>query len=181
MNEKVIWRPYARFTDFIIEGESAYGLNPCYWEELEELHTGLARTPLIHFEIIEYQMPDRVSKKFYDDCEVPEPVDIEYTKSIRKEEEATSRFDPVDPIDLRADEISKWDSWQVENLKNDDLDDAFNCFFEITSPCTFEDYRNWFIRITRKRMVRPSTKTDKYQNRHVYDQHMGLDIVSILI
>lgn len=59
---EVNWRPYDRFDEHL------------GWDFFEARLAGSARVPLIHFDIVEYQMPDRVMRQFDQKQSIPEPA-----------------------------------------------------------------------------------------------------------
>lgn len=152
------WQPYTRFYE---TGEFQDGDD----DLLVACHMALGRIPLVAFEIIEYQMPERVLRQFGILQHIPEdPIDMSFLRTER-----VSRFQRDNHIDTFRQFVLEWDSYVATGM-----------------PITVEghyvsmaEYMQWYRRVSKIKIAPfQGPHPHKMQPRDWYPQQDMVDAVS---
>ncbi|KAK2992643.1 hypothetical protein RJ640_023953 [Escallonia rubra] len=148
------WAPYKRLARWV--GESfVFTLS------------GLQRTPLIHFEVAEWQLPDRAMRHF--DCLQGLPADAPDMR-LNRNPPGVGLFGRANAHELCAREVEVWNSWQ----------DTLAAIVSEPDPViSIEQYNEWYYRITRRRVAPVRfERGEKYHPRGQIDEQMAYNLVN---
>ena len=154
--DEVVWRPYARFEDVMDS------------EMIQAQLAGCGRVPLVCYDVVEWQHPDRVSRQFGSSPQIPRaPVNM---VGYRGAKDAT--FAGEDWLVRWFIDIGKWAKFcsDLDGLVDDSVDIASEA-----------DYMAWYADISRMRIGKPDPQPQQqYKTRELYDSLEGYEVVSVL-
>lgn len=152
----VRWMPYNRFY-------RRYG--SCF--DMAQI-AGIAHVPLIFFEVIEYQLPERVVRQFNLPLYIPPSPPDDMTSMRLVSDIPYMTFSPLDRIEY----VFAW---------NDFVNNGVGILEHPSSSIGLEEYMDWYYNITKLKIIPPSkpTKNPKIfqQPKDKYDNHKALDLV----
>ena len=129
---------------------------------------GSGGVPLIHFDIVEFQMPDRVMRQFGFMQGIPSTA--KNHGDLRKEKKFKF-IDVEDCMALRGEYISRWEAY-MDHLEGQQT--------EISDYVPIDDYMVWYRKITRWKIHRPRQASDLdscYEPRAIYNQQHLIKMV----
>nr|XP_017250727.1 PREDICTED: serine/threonine-protein phosphatase 7 long form homolog [Daucus carota subsp. sativus] len=162
-SDVVSWTPYSEFHE--MEGDSD-GDHDISAEDWEARYAGLARVPLVHYDIVEYQHSDRVLRQFGLRQPIPPPP-VSMTR-YRQEKEA---FHYTDWRAVWFAEIGEWERFVdhpevVVAQHSLDTDDT--------------GYLDWYEHISRRRVGKPQpVPQPQYSTRELFDNLQAFQLVSL--
>jgi hypothetical protein len=157
----VHWRPYVHFYR---------RYNPQFQRAFL---VGVAHVPLVFFEDVEHQLPERVGRQFGYPLSIPPPPPSDDMAKLRKKSELT--FMNQSPINF-ARYVDVW---------NEFVNNGVGILGPPSDAISLEDYMDWYYNVTKLKILPPSKPTKdpkKFQQpRDKFDNAKAMDLVRIFL
>ncbi|KAK2984523.1 hypothetical protein RJ640_025020 [Escallonia rubra] len=129
--------------------------------------SGLQRTPRIHFEVAEWQLPDRAMPHFELEQGLPASAP---DMRVNRDPPDVGRFGKANAQELCAAELELWTSWQ----------DTLAAIVSEPDPViSIKQYDEWYYRITRRRVAPVNfERGERYAPRGQIDERMAYNLAN---
>lgn len=155
------WQPYIRFYEREVTDDDVDV------DLMVACHMALGRIPMVAFEVIEYQYPDRVLRQFGMLQHIPEdPFDTSFLRAGRQ-----SSFQRPNHIVLYRGFVAEWDSYVATGMP----------ITEEGAYVSIADYMQWFRRVSKLRIARcVPPQGNRIEPRDWYPQQDMADAVCFI-